>query len=146
MLWFSRPFPFSCWCALYHDPRRRGEPKIFGLDKLNYEKPIFICEGPLDSLLLENAIAMAGADLSGGFDLDAGVVYVLDNEPRNKAIVDRMGKLIDNGETVVIWPTNIKEKDINDMVLAGIPVQSIIKSNCYKGLTATLKLKDWTKA
>ena len=109
-------------------------------------KPIFICEGPLDSLLLENSIAMAGADLSGGDDLVGEFVYVLDNEPRNKAIVDRMGKLIDRGMTVVIWPSNIKEKDINDMVLAGISVQDVINNNCYKGLTATLKLKDWTKA
>ena len=122
------------------------KPKIFGLNTLDYEKTIYICEGPLDSLLLENAIAMAGADLSGINDLVGNVVYLLDNEPRNRAIVDRMGKLIDNGETIVIWPTNIKEKDINDMVLAGIIVQDVIKNNSYKGLTATLKLKDWTKA
>ena len=121
------------------------KPKIFGLNKLNYEKTIHICEGPLDSLLLENAVAMAGADLSGSNDLVGDVVYILDNEPRNKAIVDRMGKLIDRGLSLVIWPSNIKEKDINDMVLAGIPVQEVINNNIYKGLTATLKLKEWTK-
>jgi len=122
-----------------------NQPKIFGLDTLDYEKTIYITEGPLDSLLVRNAIAMAGADASvrdiGGSDY----VFVYDNEPRNVQITSRIGGHIANGERVVIWPSTITEKDINDMYLAGHDVQSIIESNTYQGLTATLKLNDWQK-
>lgn len=121
------------------------QQKIFGLNRIDYEKTIYICEGPFDSLLLENAVAMAGADLSTSDSLGSNVVYVLDNEPRNKDIVSRIQKLIDRGESVVVWPSQITEKDINDMVLSGIDVNSVIQSNTYKGLNAILKLKDWKK-
>ena len=42
-------------------------------------------------------------------------------------------------------PTNIKEKDINDMVLAGHDVMSVLKSNTYSGLEAKLKFTTWKK-
>ena len=120
-------------------------PKIFGLDTIDYDRTIYITEGPLDSLLLRNAVAMAGADVSHQAFDDCGCVYIFDNEPRNRQITDRIAKHISDGESVVIWPHNIKEKDINDMVLAGYDVQDIIESNTHQGLTATLKLNDWRK-
>ena len=73
------------------------------------------------------------------------MVYILDNEPRNTSISARLQKLIDEGNKVVIWPTNIKQKDINDMHLAGIPVSDVIKLNTYSGLTAQLKYNEWKK-
>ncbi|MFZ9728893.1 MAG: DNA primase, partial [Candidatus Nanopelagicaceae bacterium] len=57
----------------------------------------------------------------------------------------RISKVIDRGDKVVIWPKNVQQKDINDMVLAGLNVQSVVESNIYKGLEATLKLNDWKK-
>ena len=42
-------------------------------------------------------------------------------------------------------PSNIHEKDINDMVLAGHDVQSIVESNVYKGLEANLKFNTWKR-
>ena len=123
-----------------------GYQKIFGLDTIDYEKTIYITEGPLDSLLLTNAIAMAGADAdvdSLGSSVDC--VWIYDNEPRNQQITDRIASAIRDGQKVVIWPTSIKEKDINDMFLADIPVQEIIKSNTHQGLTANLKLNEWRK-
>ncbi len=121
------------------------QQKIFGLDRINYDETVYVCEGPFDSLLLKNAVAMAGADLSDDLSLGSDIVYVLDNEPRNKEINSRVQKHIDSKKSVVIWPKDIKEKDINDMVLAGHNVQSIVESNTYQGLTATLKFKDWIK-
>ena len=111
-----------------------------------YERRIFITEGPFDSLLLNNGLAMAGADVALPEYLDkCDVVFGMDNEPRNTAITDRIESLISKGHKVVIWPKEIKEKDINDMFLKGIPVQTIVESNVYSGLTATLKLKEWIK-
>jgi hypothetical protein len=71
--------------------------------------------------------------------------FVYDNEPRNKQIVDRYQKCIAQGENIVIWPSAIKEKDINDMVMAGHDVESVVESNSYKGLEAKVKLNDWKK-
>ena len=122
-----------------------NQPKIFGLERVNYEEPIYITEGPFDSLLLKNSIAMAGADVSVNQCMGNHLVYVYDNEPRNKQITDRIQVHINKGDSVVIWPSHIKEKDINDMFLKGIPVQTIVESNVYSGLTATLKLKEWIK-
>jgi len=122
-----------------------GQPKIFGLNTIDYDKTIYITEGPFDSLLLSNALAMAGADVSTSALDGCSCVFVYDNEPRNKQITDRIAKHISDGESVVIWPQQIKEKDINDMYLAGHNVQNIIESNTYQGLSANLILNDWRK-
>ena len=120
-------------------------PKIFGLNRLDYARTIYVTEGPFDSLLIENAVAMAGADAASGPLDGRDCVYVYDNEPRNRQITDRIAKSIQNGDKVVIWPSNIREKDLNDMVLAGHNVQDIVQYNTYSGLSAKLKFNDWKK-
>ena len=124
---------------------QEGQPKIFGLDNLDYDKTIYITEGPLDSLFLKNCVAMAGADISGSGILGNNVVYIYDNEPRNPQITKRISGHINNGDSVVIWPDNIKFKDINDMVMGGLPVQNLVESNVYTGLSAKLKFNEWKK-
>jgi predicted RNA-binding Zn-ribbon protein involved in translation (DUF1610 family) len=121
------------------------QPKIFGLDKVNNNKPIHIVEGPFDSTFLENSVAMAGSDADVRTLGWSNYIWVFDNEPRNREIVNRISKVIDRGDQVVIWPSKIKEKDINDMHLAGHDVQSLVDCNAYQGLEATLKLNDWKK-
>jgi len=122
-----------------------SKPKIFGLNDVNYDKQIYITEGPFDSLLLENCVAMAGADVHTGEYLGNNVVYIYDNEPRNKEITSRISRHISEGHQVVIWPSNIKEKDINDMYLAGLFVQNLVECNVYSGLQAKLKFAIWEK-
>ena len=123
-----------------------GRTKIFGLDTVDKSKQIFILEGPFDSLLVDNGLAMAGADVSSCPDLKGcDLVYVYDNEPRNRQITDRIHKHIKDGHKVVIWPKGVGEKDVNDMVLAGRDVKSILKSNVYQGLKSTLKFNEWRK-
>ena len=72
-------------------------------------------------------------------------VWIYDNEPRNAEIVKRIQSAISSKQTVVIWPSNVLEKDINDMVLAGHDVQSIVEENIYSGLEATIKFNNWKK-
>lgn len=119
-------------------------PKIFGMNRIDYDKTVFVTEGPFDSLLLENAVAMAGADISN-IHFSDDCVYIYDNEPRNSEICSRISKHISLGHKVIIWPNNLKEKDINDMHLAGHNVKNIVQSNTFSGLTATLKYNDWIK-
>jgi hypothetical protein len=72
-------------------------------------------------------------------------VWVYDNEPRNSEILSRISRVIEMGQKVVIWPSTIKEKDINDMVLSGQNVQEVIELNTYSGLEAKLKFTTWKK-
>jgi len=120
-------------------------PKIYGLDTIDTKNTVYITEGPFDSTFLSNSIAMCGADL---VQRDWGIgncCWVFDNEPRNREITRRISGAIDRGEKVVIWPSNIREKDINDMVLAGHKVQNLVQSNTYSGLQAKLKFNTWKK-
>jgi hypothetical protein len=120
-------------------------PKIYGLDEVQKNETVYITEGPFDSTFIRNAIALCGAD----GDIDKwGIgrrVWIYDNEPRNGEIHNRIEKCISNGEKVVIWPSSIREKDINDMILSGLNVQSVIELNTYSGLEAKLKFTTWKK-
>ena len=120
-------------------------PKIYGLDKIDNEKPIYIIEGPFDATLVQNGVAMCGSDLDIRSFGWSDYIYVYDNEPRNREIVNRIAKTIDGGNKVVIWPTSIVEKDINDMVLGGHNVMSVLESNTYSGLKAKVKFNNWKK-
>jgi predicted RNA-binding Zn-ribbon protein involved in translation (DUF1610 family) len=120
-------------------------PKIYGLDEIEKDKTIYITEGPFDSTFIPNSIALCGADGDVDRWIDSNFVWVYDNEPRNAEILSRIAKVIQRGEEVVIWPSTIKEKDINDMVLSGLNVQNVIKSNTYSGLEAKLKFTTWKK-
>ena len=120
-------------------------PKIYGLDNIRRDAPVFVTEGPFDSTFIRNSIAMCGAD---GDVRKWGVstpVWVYDNEPRSKEITERISSAITRGDSVVIWPTGIEEKDINDMILAGHDVQSIVESNTYSGLEANLQFTTWKR-
>jgi transcription elongation factor Elf1 len=120
-------------------------PKIYGLDEIKKDETVYITEGPFDSTFISNSIALCGADGDVGKWGIGNCVWIYDNEPRNAEIHSRISRVIDRGERVVIWPSTIKEKDINDMVLSGLDVQSVIELNTYSGLEAKLKFTTWKK-
>lgn len=123
--------------------------KIFGLDQINFSQKYYVIEGPIDSLFIPNSLAMAGADgnVSGLENLE-NAVFVFDNEPRNKEIVNRMSKCIEQGLKVCIWPEKTSFKDINDGILEGLEkneILDIINLNTYSDLEAKLQLSFWKK-
>ena len=120
-------------------------PKLYGLDEINDEKPIYIVEGPFDSCFLENSVAMCGSDVDIGSFGWSNYIWVYDNEPRNREIINRISKTIDRGDKVVIWPSDITHKDINDMSLGGHNVQKLVQSNVYSGLKAKLQFNTWKR-
>ena len=120
-------------------------PKIYGMEKIDSTKPIYIVEGPFDSTFIQNSVAMCGSDLDIRSFGWCDYIYVFDNEPRNREIVNRISKTIDRGDKVVIWPATIQYKDINDCVLAGLNVMDVLKSNIYSGLEAKIKFNNWKK-
>ena len=119
--------------------------KVYGLDQVDSQKPIYIIEGPFDATLVQNAVAMCGSDLDIRSFGWSDYIYVYDNEPRNREIVNRIAKTIDRGDKVVIWPTSVVEKDINDMVLGGQNIMGVLESNTYSGLQAKVKFNNWKK-
>ena len=120
-------------------------PKIYGLDEIQKTQTVYITEGPFDSTFIRNSIALCGADGDISKWGINNAVWIYDNEPRNAEIHSRISRVIDRGEKVVIWPSTINEKDINEMVLSGLNVQSVIESNIYSGLEAKLKFTTWKK-
>ena len=120
-------------------------PKIYGLDKIDTNKTIYVVEGPFDSTFVENSIALCGSDGDMAHLEGSDIVFVYDNEPRNKEILQRIERCINKGERVIIWPTIIEDKDINDMVLSGHDIMSVLKSNTYSGLEAQIKFNNWKK-
>ena len=120
-------------------------PKIYGLEKIDRKQSIYIVEGPFDSTFVENSVAMCGSDIDvRSFDW-SDYIWVLDNEPRNREIVNRVSRVINRGDRVVIWPNGLVEKDINDMILAGHDVMSMLELNTYSGLEAKIKFNNWKK-
>ena len=119
--------------------------KIFGLDKVDRSKPIYVVEGPLDSLFLDNCIAVAGADFS---NMEGDLTVIYDNEPRNKEINKQIEKTINQGKSVCMWPDNMMCKDINDMIIDGYSkeqIQEIITNNTFSGVAAKLRFAEWRR-
>ena len=120
-------------------------PKIYGLEKINKEETVYVTEGPFDSTFIPNSIAMCGADADLNKWGISNCVWIYDNEPRNSEIVSRYASTISRGQRIVIWPTSIVQKDINDMILAGLNVMDVIKLNTHSGLEAKIKFNNWKK-
>jgi hypothetical protein len=122
--------------------------KIYGLERTDKEKTIYITEGQFDSYFLDNAVASGDSGLcnvADYFGSNVNVVLVYDNEPRNREIVKTLANSIELGYNVVIWPNGIVEKDINDMVLAGIDVKKIVEQRTYSGSRAMMEFINWKR-
>jgi len=124
--------------------------KVYGLDRANTESMVYVTEGPIDSMFIENALATADSNLESITDCvdKSKVVLVFDNEPRNKEIVAKINSAIDNHFNVVIWPEFIDSKDINEMVLDGFSpdeIQDIISKNTFVNLRAKMEFVNWKK-
>jgi transcription elongation factor Elf1 len=127
------------------------EEKIYGLDRVDYGKRIYVVEGPIDSLFLPNAIAVSGSsfDTPTIRKLLTNATIVMDNEPRNKDIVKQLEKYIELGYSVCMYPDTVTQKDINDMILHGgmspDEIIELINTNTYTGMEAKLKFINWRK-
>ena len=96
---------------------------IFGIFRVDLNKPVTVLEGPLDSFLFPNAIALCSAKNSLPFDLD-NVRYFFDADEtgKNYAI-----KYITMGKPVFLWRKFFEDnelsefshkiKDLNDLLI-----------------------------
>lgn len=124
-----------------------SKQKVYGLDTVNLQDQIFIVEGPIDSMFIDNCLAAGGADLTLQTPAEQ-VTYIFDNEPRNKEIVNRMYDVIDKGYNVVVWPEDLQLKDVNDLIISGmtkIQVKNLISKHTYSGLKALTNMTNYRK-
>lgn len=123
---------------------------VYGMDRVDLTKRVYLVEGPLDSLFLSNCVASGDANLALTVkNIQAEkITLVFDNEPRNKEVCKLIENAIKSNHDVVIWPDNIEGKDINEMILNGFSnseIQEIIDSNTFYGLEAIAKFTFWKK-
>lgn len=123
------------------------ELKLFGYELVDTSKDIFVLEGPIDSMMLDNAVATADAALDRASYLlpKDKLVLVFDNEPRAHIGIRKMEKAIEHGFRIVVMPNSIEEKDLNQMTCNGLDVQSIVEGSIYSGARALLELNRWKK-
>lgn len=123
--------------------------KIFGLERLNENNTIYAVEGPIDSLFLPNAVAVAGTSFDSKtlLKLKDKITVVIDNEPRNVEVCKAISKCISLGYAVCLFPTTVKGKDINEIVLKqpSIDLVKLIETNTYRGLEAEFAFKNWIR-
>jgi hypothetical protein len=119
---------------------------LYGVERLKDNIPTYVVEGPFDSMFIPNCVAVAGSSLTKLLKYKKlNLTFIFDNEAYSKEICKLMDRVITEGKSIVIWPSTIKEKDINDMVLAEKNVLDIIAKNSYTGLLARMKFNEWKK-
>jgi len=134
----------------YVTVRITDDPLIYGLDRVKRGKTIYVVEGPIDSMFLDNSIAAGGTDFQRAlYSLNGeNVVLVFDNQPRNKQVVKRVESFVQRGYTMVVWNTSWTYKDINDAVLSGLSgsqIEHLLNKSTFKGLALKLAIRDWKK-
>ena len=128
------------------------KPRVYGLEAIDLRKHVYIVEGPIDSMFLDNCLAMGGSHLDKTVSLlgleSKNVTIVYDNEPRNKEIVAAMEKAIGTGYNICVWPDGMEYKDINDMIKGGMSkedIQHMIREHTYRDLLAKMRVIQWKK-
>tara|TARA_R110002074_G_scaffold198137_1_gene365637 strand:- start:572 stop:1627 length:1056 start_codon:yes stop_codon:yes gene_type:complete len=122
----------------------------YGMWRTDPKKRVYVVEGPIDSYFLQNCVAIVGAGALKHVPArlaNSEMTWIMDNEPRNKQVCDYVERLIELGRDVCIWPTDLKEKDLNDMAynMSTRNIQKMIDENTFSGLEATLRFRDWRK-
>lgn len=127
-------------------------PKIWGLDKINKNTNIKICEGVFDAIFVNNSLAVGSAFTDLKFLMEKGielknVTFCFDHDietnPQLKIAAD---KYLSMGAKLFFWEKfkNYKIKDFNDYILEGNSIEALnkmIDNNSYAGLVAKVRLK-----
>ena len=121
------------------------EPLIYGLDLVRENSRVLIVEGPLDSLFLNNSVAVAGLDLMKVLNRFDDSIFIFDNEKYNDTVIGNMMKVINAKKSIFIWPKSIVEKDVNDYIKTGKDFDKLISENTFSGLEARIKFEFWRK-
>jgi hypothetical protein len=121
---------------------------VYNAENIDKNKTVYVTEGPFDSMHTQNCIAALGSVMGKVLKRTdiCDMVVIYDNEPMSKEIVSNMRKVLKANRKLFIWPKNIRLKDINDCVLAGIDItEEFLKKNTYSDLQAEFMLENWKR-
>lgn len=119
--------------------------KCYNLDFIDNTKEVYVCEGPIDSMMIHNSVALAGSELKTIESKINKPVFIFDNEPRSKIICKKMQDVISSNHKILIYPSNVQEKDLNEMKINERNIESIIVNNVVSGLDALLRFQMWKR-
>ena len=128
-----------------------SKPLVFNIDEIKSDETIYVTEGPFDSMFLPNAIAVSGTGFNKLEELPFNkdkMIIIIDNQPRNQQVVKVMNSIVEKGYKTFIWPSNMEEKDINDLSLKGMTqkqILRIINENSFQGLEAKMRFVAWKR-
>ena len=125
-------------------------PLLFGLFRTNLRRPLLAVEGPIDSVFLDNCLAMVGSNTTALTEVaePANITVIFDNEPEKPETQKKLLAAINHSFKVCIWPRWVKFKDINEMILNDWEpeyIEDLIKSNTFSGQEAAIRAKLWSK-
>lgn len=134
----------------YVTVRVTDDVMIYGLNILDLSRTIYVTEGPIDSMFVDNAIAAGGSDFKRAvmqFDRNK-IILIFDNQPRNKQLVDIMNRMIAQDYKMVIWPSNWRYKDINESIIDGVTSSALMQTlhtHSHQHLNLKLAMREWNK-
>jgi len=143
-----------------------SDKSLFNINNIDTAlESIFIFEGPIDAFFVKNSVAVAGIQENStntftklqeeqisSFNLFKKI-WVLDSQWNDMASRKKTKKLIDQGQTVFIWPEKMGKsfKDFNDYcvtkTLDSISTEFILE-NSFSGIKANLlmvEINRWKK-
>ena len=104
--------------------KSNAEKSFYGLNNISSDLDyIFIFEGPIDAMFVQNGIAATGLTLTTAQqDILASYpfhkkIWVPDNQERDTAAKQKTDDLINNKSSVFVWPKNIPCKDLNELAV-----------------------------
>lgn len=90
-------------------------PKIWNLFNVDLDKPVYIFEGFFDSIVIDNSIALNGADISPvHLKQIKRPVFVLDND---RTGLIKAKKYLNQGHEIFVYPDNFGYKDFNEFYI-----------------------------
>lgn len=125
-------------------------PKIWGIEFIDYTKPIYILEGAIDAMMIDNSLAIIGTSRYAAISFlkervnKNDIIFIYDNEYFNKQVLSVITKTIDEGYSVVLFNRFFPSKDINDAVVkhnwSKEKIQQYLQNRTFNGLRAKTEL------
>ena len=140
-----------------------GEKTLFNFDKISNDlEYIFLFEGPIDSCFVQNGLGLTGIQEKSKKTFTQfqhnqlnelslfNRVFVLDSQWQDTASLRKSKALLDQGESVFIWPEKLgrKFKDFNDICIAlkrDYIKPEFILENTSTGLKGIIELSKISK-
>jgi hypothetical protein len=115
---------------------------IYGTERIDPSKTIYVFEGQIDALFVENAVGIGNANYAIPFvqAIKTNCIIVPDNDwKRNSQVAKQLKKAIKDGFRICFIPDTVDGKDSNDWAKNGYNVKELIDSNVKQGLNAMLE-------